>query len=78
MEITAKRDMTNEEITRTASSIVILQMAKQMRSEDWIKWAGNSYSSEEWERRNPIELENLDYVAKAILKYLDLDKGWRG
>ena len=49
----------------------ILQNAVELRTQDWVQWAGNRHSREAWDLMNPIELKETDYLILGLLKYLD-------
>lgn len=49
----------------------ILTNAVQLRSEDWVNWAGNRHSKETWDLMNPIDIKETDYLMLGLLKWLD-------
>ena len=49
----------------------ILKNAVELRSNDWVQWAGNRHSKESWDLMNPIDLKETDYLILGLLKYLD-------
>lgn len=49
----------------------ILRNAVELRTQDWVQWAGNRHSKEAWDLMNPIELKETDYLILGLLKYLD-------
>ena len=60
-----------EGIKQELPSVKILKNAIELRSIDWIDWAGNRYTKEMWDSINPINLKETDYLILGLLKYLD-------